>query len=391
MLKKIALITDGIWPYVMGGMQKHSYYLCKYFAANKIHVHLFHFNQSNLDINKLDVFTEEEKQYIQATVVDFPNVARGFGHYLVNSYRYSIEVYEKIKNHLNEYDFIYTKGFTGWHFVRYKNKSDVAFPAVGVNFHGYEMFQVAPDFKSKIQQVLLLKKPVKEITKKADVVFSYGANITSIVKKIGVSQDKIIEIPSGVEQQELVSEIRKTEKTIRFIYLGRYERRKGIEELSKAITDLSENLNYEFHFIGPVPDEKKINNPKIIYHGEVRDKQQLNKLLQSGDVLVSASSSEGMPNVILEAMAKGLAVLATDVGAVSLLVNDETGWLMLNRKPSEIKKHLQKIIETDAKKIDTKKEAALSLIKSNYTWEIIIGRLISELSSFLARYKAFKN
>ncbi|MFO0434814.1 MAG: hypothetical protein ACK5ZT_06175, partial [Sphingobacteriaceae bacterium] len=62
---KIALITDGIWPYVMGGMQKHSFYLCKYLAKNKINVDLIHFNQSNLDITKLEYFTEEEKKIHQ--------------------------------------------------------------------------------------------------------------------------------------------------------------------------------------------------------------------------------------------------------------------------------------------------------------------------------------
>ena len=97
-MKKVALITDGIWPYVIGGMQKHSYYLCKYFAKNQIHVDLFHFNQSELDISALDVFTEEEKKYIHSTVVEFPDVASGFGHYIINSYRYSLNVYDLIKD-----------------------------------------------------------------------------------------------------------------------------------------------------------------------------------------------------------------------------------------------------------------------------------------------------
>ena len=57
---RIALITDGIWPYVLGGMQKHSYYLCKYLAQQNVYVDLYHFNQSNYDISKLEFFTEEE-------------------------------------------------------------------------------------------------------------------------------------------------------------------------------------------------------------------------------------------------------------------------------------------------------------------------------------------
>ena len=40
---KIALITDGIYPYVMGGMQKHSYFLAKYLAKNKIKIDLYHY------------------------------------------------------------------------------------------------------------------------------------------------------------------------------------------------------------------------------------------------------------------------------------------------------------------------------------------------------------
>ena len=51
---RIALITDGIAPYVLGGMQKHSFYLAKYFAKNKIHVDLIHYNDSKYDINLLE-------------------------------------------------------------------------------------------------------------------------------------------------------------------------------------------------------------------------------------------------------------------------------------------------------------------------------------------------
>ena len=33
---KISLFTNGIYPYVLGGMQKHSFNLAKYFAKNGI-------------------------------------------------------------------------------------------------------------------------------------------------------------------------------------------------------------------------------------------------------------------------------------------------------------------------------------------------------------------
>jgi len=408
---RIALITDGIWPYVLGGMQKHSYYLCKYLSQQKVQVDLFHFNQSEYDIDKLEFFSEEEKRYINAIVIPFPNSAKGYGSYLINSYRYSYDIFNKLKDSLNEYDFIYTKGFTGWHFVREKSRSKLITVPIGVKLHGYEMFQKAPDIKAKLQQIFLLRKPVKEISQKADVVFSYGGKITDIIKFIGVPGSKIIELPSGVEsaivteniiptsnppaglsvesmKAGLSSEGTKADKAgkIRFLFLGRYERRKGIEELNKAITAsspvFSQGEGTEFHFIGPIPDQKKLQISNVKYHGEIRDKKILNQLIRQCDVLVCPSWSEGMPNAILEAMANGLTVIATDVGATNVLVNEKTGWLIDECDPKKIKNALLKVIQSTPAEIDFKKQNALNHIKENFIWEKLVVELIEKMKSF---------
>lgn len=378
-MKKIALITDGIWPYVLGGMQKHSYYLCKYFAKNKIHVDLFHFNQSQLNINALDVFTDEEKKYIHSNVLKFPDSAKGFGHYIKNSHRYSEIVFDAIKDQLNQYDFIYTKGFSGWKLIEEKHAGRVQCCKIGVKFHGYEMFQRAPDFKIKLQQIFLLRRPVKEISQKADVVFSYGGKITGIIKSIGVKPENIIELPSGVEEQNLAADSKPTLAPVKFVYLGRYERRKGIEELNLAINKLNPALNFEFHFIGPIPDYKKINHSKCKYHGEIREKEKLNQLLSGCDVLVCPSWSEGMPNVILEAMSNGLAVLASKVGANEVLVSGSNGWLLNNSSYMEIANQLEEIIKSPLSEVDSKKKNSLQKIKSEFTWEILMKKLITLL------------
>ena len=46
------------------------------------------------------------------------------------------------------------------------------------------------------------------------------------------------------------------------------------------------------------------------------------------DILICPSYSEGMPNVILEGMSRGLAIITTDVGANELLVSNENGKLI---------------------------------------------------------------
>lgn len=378
-MKKIALITDGIWPYVLGGMQKHSYYLCKYFAQNKIEVDLYHFNESEFDINELKVFTEEERKYIHSFILKFPNEKKGFGHYLKNSRSYSELVYDAIKPSLASYDFIYTKGFSGWKLIEEKYKGNINCCKIGVKFHGYEMFQKAPDFKSYLQQIFLLRKPVKQITLMADVVFSYGGKITKILTQIGVSTEKIIEMPSGVEENTLVEFVKPTAKIIEFVFLGRYERRKGVEELNEALKSLDNKSAFKFHFIGPIPNDKRIIDNRIIYHGEIREKETLNNLLRTCDVLICPSHSEGMPNVILEAMSNGLSVIATDVGATSVLVNQNTGWLLAQSNAVLIKKSLLDVISTDSKFLDQKKTRALNLIREKFTWEQLIPQLLEKI------------
>lgn len=375
---RIALITDGIWPYVLGGMQKHSYYLCKYLAANKIQVDLFHFNRSTYDIAKLEFFSEEEKKYIRSVIVDFPSSSKLPGHYIRNSKLHSKLIYEAMKDHLSSYDFIYTKGFTGWYLIEQKKAGKIKCGPIGVKFHGYEMFQKMPGPKAYLDSLLLLRKPVKYITRNADKVFSYGGKVTDIVRKLGVEEKKIIEIPSGVEESVVLQEIIPSSEKLRFLYLGRYERRKGIEELNKALKSRKRN-DFEFHFVGPIPEEKRLKEKYIVYHGEIRDKKKLSEVIQSCQVLVCPSWSEGLPNVILEAMANGLAVIATDVGATRILVSDANGILLSDSQPSSIQTAMNKLLDLSPSEIEKKRSSSLAKIKKEFTWEILVKKLLVEL------------
>jgi glycosyltransferase involved in cell wall biosynthesis len=384
---RIALITDGIWPYVLGGMQKHSYYLAKYLAQKKAHVHLFHFNQSGYDIKHLEFFTEAERGFITSVIVPFPRLRRFPGHYLYASWLYSKKVVAILRPRLAEFDFIYTKGFTGWALLNERAAGKLKGAPIGLKFHGYEMFQPAATMKGKLEQAFLLRPVVKKLSRQADVVFSYGGKITNIIKQLGVPDKRVFELPSGVERDSLSAVVMPAGERIRFLFLGRYERRKGVEEIYGAIPRLNaeEKTRCEFHFVGPIPESKRTKESFVTYHGEVRDPVKLGELVRQCDVLLSPSFSEGMPNAILEAMSKGLAVACTDVGANTVVVTAETGWIIAEPSSAAIASAISAILSATVEEINLKKSRSLERIRNRFTWEDLAGKLYDKIAAESAK------
>lgn len=375
---KIALLTDGIYPHVLGGMQKHSFFLAKYFARAKVRVDVYHYLPNSGD-SYINEFELEELSYIRFYVVDYPSICSFPGHYLYERYAYSINILKQLKPHISEYSFIYCKGFAGWALLNIK-KSYNNLPPIGINFHGFEMFQKWPSVKTGLQ-MQLLKRPVMQLVSKADVVFSYGGKVTEVIlSNTTVGRNQIIEIPSGISRNWMipVEEVKENDSILKFIFVGRYERRKGIEEIHEAIESLGSSL-FEFHFVGPIPDEKQLLHPFVKYHGVISSTRALQDLLRQMDVLVCPSYSEGMPNVILEGMASGLAIIATDVGATNLLLK-ENGWLLDSKS---IKLNLQKVmmnvIDMDKEVLYKMKVASIKSVEYNFLWDKVIDRTINEI------------
>lgn len=375
---KLLLLTDGIPPFVMGGMQKHSYLLAKYLAKEGVDIELHHCMLNQSFDQKLLPFSEDELSNIQIVTHDFPESVKFPGHYLYNSFRYSSMVFESIKNRLDEFDFVYAKGFAAWKLIIEKRKG-LQCPPIGVKFHGMNMFLPTTGLKPNLEQVML-KPPVLYNLDKADWVFSYGGKVTQTLLDIDIPKRKIIEIPTGIEKHWLKTDFNKKSGNVKFVFVGRYDIVKGIRELHKAILNLSGD--FEFHFIGPFDNKHQIKSTHCTYHGTIKDAEQMKNLMDSMDVLVLPSYSEGMPNVILEAMARGLAIIATDVGAVNALVNNKNGHLIPKSNEKLIQKVLQKMIVATDLEINEMKKASIQSVQ-HFTWEYLTKLTLNEIKNLI--------
>lgn len=373
---KIALVTDGIYPYVMGGMQKHSYFLAKHFTQQNVEVDLYHYKPQT-SLKQEEPFTREELKNLNLIEIEYPASKKFPGHYLYERYLYSLNVWEILKKRELP-DFIYIKGFSGWALLKNKNELSCQIP-IGVNFHGYEMFQQWPDLKTGVK-LQLLKLPVKYHLKKADYLFSYGGKISEILERL-TNHSKIIEIPTGIGASWLKEETPFTaEKKRKFIFVGRSERRKGIIELNAVLA--ANPLNMEFHFVGPIPESDQIKKENIVYHGAIHDQEELKEVLDQMDVLVCPSHSEGMPNVIMEGMARGLAIIATNVGAVNQMVDSRNGWLIEKSNiEAGIKTAIIDVLKLSDAEINRKKKISIEKVRQNFTWEKVIEQTIKKLKA----------
>jgi glycosyltransferase involved in cell wall biosynthesis len=377
---KIALLTDGIYPHVMGGMQKHSYYLARYFAKQKIHVELYHYIPKD-KANTHSPFSAEELEYIREVLIEYPKAYKFPGHYLFERFQYSKKVLKQLINN-DLPDFIYCKGFASWALLKSRNHFNINVP-ICVNFHGYEMFQRAPDLKTGFK-LQILKQPVLYNMRKADFLFSYGGKISEIIKSKGFN-NKIIQLPTGISQDWTENNTAIMHSTcIKFCFVGRAERRKGIEELNQVFSKINSQKALEFHFIGPIPLKMRLDDPRIIYHGPIYDQKKIKTILNESDVLVCPSYSEGMPNVILEGMASQCAIIATDVGAISEMVDNHNGWLIEGDLLIGLEEAIIEALKVDSNKLIEMKRKSLSRVKKSFTWEEVIKTTISKIQECIS-------
>ena len=381
---KIAFLTDGIPPYVIGGMQKHSLELAKELVLKGMDVDLFHFVKRNekipssKEVNKL-IF-KQNSSFNNVFCINFPSSIYFPGHYIWNSYKYSKWIFNLMKHDIEKYDFIYAKGFSGWKLLRIKHSKNLNIN-IGIKFHGYEMFQLPANLRVKLEY-LLLKPFVIWINRNADYVFSYGGKITSIIKSIGVPENKIIEIPSGIQSSWIRSKDQiPLVKKHKLLFIGRNERRKAYLEICNAILKIID-ISLEVHFIGPFLENEKIysNNHKIIYHGLIKDDLDKRNIIDKCDILLCPSYSEGMPNVILESMSRGLLIIASDVGAVSELVNCKNGVLLTSNTSDDILNAIFKLLNLRAKDFLRMRFVSIDKVEKNFLWKKIIQLTLNKIN-----------
>lgn len=159
------------------------------------------------------------------------------------------------------------------------------------------------------------------------------------VQKIGIPKEKIVLIFNGIEvpQRDFQPERKQNHGKDEFVIgtMGRLHRQKGMDIfLNAAKMALAQVPGCRFLIAGEGPEKealqslaRKLNiQSKLEFSGWARNPYEFISML---DIFVLASRWEGMPNVILEAMALSKPILATRVGGITDLIEDGQEGLLI--------------------------------------------------------------
>lgn len=142
-------------------------------------------------------------------------------------------------------------------------------------------------------------------------------------------------VPNPYDEATFFPGDRRAEGTrARLAFVGRLTAEKGLPILLEALSMLRRD-DWELAVAGDGPArpacEAKVEadglRERVRFHGEI-PKAQVAELLRARDCLVLPTLIDNLPCVIIEAMATGLPVLATRVGGIPEMVDDETGILV---------------------------------------------------------------
>lgn len=134
--------------------------------------------------------------------------------------------------------------------------------------------------------------------------------------------------------------------------IGRLHKQKNFPLLIESIADLVTSYpSIKVFIAGEGEDSEKIE--KVVKENDLDNhisllgrRSDINELLNKSDLFVLPSFWEGMPNVVLEAMAASKPVVCTDVGGASEIIeNGKTGYLIPSNDKNSMKKTIIKIIK----------------------------------------------
>lgn len=232
--------------------------------------------------------------------------------------------------------------------------------------------------------VLIAEKITAKYTDKYICVSEFVKNLA--LKYNLAPADKFVVIYNGVAPR-IVSTDAGQKTGNRLIFVGRLAEPKKPEFIIEAMGRLPDEMkdNIKLVIVGDGPKRKvsenlaRANNVKVEFKGAVSRGETLREM-ELADIFVFASAWEGFPYTILEAMSCGLPVIASDVGGISEVLNEQNGILIKN-DIQQIKGVIINLVSNKEMRYSLGQKGRF-LIEQKYSLDKMLGSMEKEYFKF---------
>jgi glycosyltransferase involved in cell wall biosynthesis len=365
----VALCTDGVFPFALGGMQRHSRLLAEHLArSGKVRLTVLHPHDRQVFDPALGITEEriapmdEEAFYLRQLWLYSDRVAAAL--YRVRS------------------DVVLSQGFSVWKDIDRFSKR------LAVHPHGLEMFQ-GITVRDKLVG-LPFRWAMRDILRRSARAISLGGGLTPMMEQlVKGSPAEVVVLPNAVEVPVLDTPYPEDEGPLRLLFVGRFAFNKGID----VLMDVSRRLQGEgqegvVRFLlageGPLLAHYRDKGPpsNVEFLGRLDD-EALFRQYDQCHALVLPTRFEGMPTVVLEAMARSRPVLVSDVGATAELVDTTNGWLLPKGDADALYTAIREFVALPAERRRALGVAGHQRALERFTWEAVTTgtvRVLQELA-----------
>lgn len=225
--------------------------------------------------------------------------------------------------------------------------------------------------------------------RRADAVTAVtGVIVETLVRDYGVERSRVRVIPNGADlpddEAETETARRWRERFLStpvkplWVVAGRLEEQKGHDVLFDALSILlRKGLDFTLVVAGDGSRRSWLEQrslslglaPRVQFVGQIED---VGGLLAAADAVLLPSRREGLPLVLLEAMARGRPVVATSVGGVADVVTDgANGTLVPPEDPAALAVALEQL-QRKADRAWRMGRSAAETVREHYTWHAVV-------------------
>jgi glycosyltransferase involved in cell wall biosynthesis len=229
------------------------------------------------------------------------------------------------------------------------------------------------------------------IFKTPDIIMLYGESLVPHALKADIPKNKIRVIPTGIDidkyarfikekkkhRQEIRQKLNIKPETAVVLFVGIMVQRKGIDKIIR-IADELRKWDVVFLLVGDGPERKKYQDEveEMALRSKVRFlgfRQDVPKLYQASDIFLLPAEGEGLPGVVMEAMASGLPVVASNIPCIPDLIDNKESGLLCDKDNVEEFTQAVKLLMRDQPKAKALAANALKKIK-DFEWKKIIKK-----------------